>query len=200
MITLQGSNLLALDEPTNHLDVESIEALEDALGRFPGTVLLVSHDRALLRELSTRVWFLDRGKVVDYPGPFVDWEVKAANERRARTAARLEEERASRAQVKADQRKAADLRRKHAAPLRAARKRVEAAERSVTELEERVVGLEESLAHPDLYDGSEESAEEAGRLTTALKTSQDELEQAVEEWTAAQEAMEALGAGEDPQP
>jgi ATP-binding cassette subfamily F protein 3 len=80
LITLQGSNLLALDEPTNHLDVESIEALEDALESYSGTVLLVSHDRALLRELTTRVWAFRAGRLLDYPGPFVDWERKVEEE------------------------------------------------------------------------------------------------------------------------
>src|SRR5690606_34712016 len=58
MMVLSGANLLLFDEPTNHLDVESIEALEDAIEAFDGTVLLVSHDRALLRALTTRVWSL----------------------------------------------------------------------------------------------------------------------------------------------
>ncbi|MFN2462242.1 MAG: ATP-binding cassette domain-containing protein, partial [Candidatus Velthaea sp.] len=58
MMMLTGANLLVLDEPTNHLDVESIEALEDALDEYEGTVILVSHDRALLRALATKVWVL----------------------------------------------------------------------------------------------------------------------------------------------
>ena len=58
-ITLTRANLLVLDEPTNHLDVENIEVLEDALDEYEGTVLLVSHDRAFLREVATRVWWFD---------------------------------------------------------------------------------------------------------------------------------------------
>ena len=60
MIMLTRANLLMLDEPTNHLDVESIEALEDAIEAYEGTVILVSHDRALLRALATRVWVAPR--------------------------------------------------------------------------------------------------------------------------------------------
>jgi ATP-binding cassette, subfamily F, member 3 len=74
VIVLQRANMLVLDEPTNHLDVESIEAIEDAIEEYEGTVLLVSHDRALLRELATRVWAFDGDRLVDFGGTFVDWE------------------------------------------------------------------------------------------------------------------------------
>ena len=74
LIVLQRANLLILDEPTNHLDVESIEAIEDAVEEYEGTVLLVSHDRALLRELATRVWAIEGDKIADFGGTFVEWE------------------------------------------------------------------------------------------------------------------------------
>ena len=74
LITLTGANLLVLDEPTNHLDVENIEVLEDALDEYEGTVLLVSHDRAFLREVATRVWWFDGTRLVDFDGPFTEWE------------------------------------------------------------------------------------------------------------------------------
>jgi len=74
LITLSGANLLVLDEPTNHLDVENIEVLEDALDEYEGTVLLVSHDRAFLREVATRVWWFDGTRLVDFDGPFTEWE------------------------------------------------------------------------------------------------------------------------------
>jgi len=55
-LILEGANFLLLDEPTNHLDIPSQEALEEALGRFEGTILLVSHDRYLIEALATQVW------------------------------------------------------------------------------------------------------------------------------------------------
>ena len=88
---LEHANLLVFDEPTNHLDVESIEALEDALADYDGTVLLVSHDRALLDTLTTRIWSIEDGQLRDYPGGFADWEEDAAargRERAARTGRR----------------------------------------------------------------------------------------------------------------
>jgi ATP-binding cassette subfamily F protein 3 len=74
LMTLAKANLLILDEPTNHLDVENIEALEDALDDYDGSVLLVSHDRAFLREVATRVWAFHGARLTDFDGPFVEWE------------------------------------------------------------------------------------------------------------------------------
>jgi energy-coupling factor transporter ATP-binding protein EcfA2 len=66
MMMLEGANLLVFDEPTNHLDVESIEALKTRSRCLKGTVLIVSHDRALLRALTTRVWALENGRIEDF--------------------------------------------------------------------------------------------------------------------------------------
>src|SRR4029453_5943183 len=66
LMTLSRANLLILAEPTNHLDVENIEALEDALEEYEGSVLLVSHDRAFLREVATRVWWFDGPHLRDF--------------------------------------------------------------------------------------------------------------------------------------
>ena len=74
LMTLARANLLVLDEPTYHLDVANIEVLEDALDEYEETVLLVSHDRAFLREVATRVWAFDGARLVDFDGPFVEWE------------------------------------------------------------------------------------------------------------------------------
>ncbi|WP_291157023.1 ABC-F family ATP-binding cassette domain-containing protein [Gemmatimonas sp. UBA7669] len=83
LMTLSGANLLVLDEPTNHLDVENIEVLEDALEEYEGTVLIVSHDRAFLREVATRVWWFDGPKLKDFDGPFADWEETVERKRLA---------------------------------------------------------------------------------------------------------------------
>jgi ATP-binding cassette subfamily F protein uup len=63
-------NVLLLDEPTNHLDVTAIEALEESLLTFPGALLFVTHDRAFLRRLATRILELDRGRLTSWPGDY----------------------------------------------------------------------------------------------------------------------------------
>ena len=72
IVVASGANFLVLDEPTNHLDLESREALEVALERFPGTVLLVSHDRALLDAVAERTLALEDGTIRSYPGGWAD--------------------------------------------------------------------------------------------------------------------------------
>src|SRR5213082_2107097 len=74
ILMLSGANLLILDEPTNHLDVESIEALEDALEGYDGAVILVSHDRELLRGLTERLWVLHERHITEFQGGFAEWE------------------------------------------------------------------------------------------------------------------------------
>jgi ATP-binding cassette subfamily F protein 3 len=73
LVVASGANLLMLDEPTNHLDLESREALEAALEAFPGTVLLVTHDRALLDAVSGRVLAIESGRLVPYAGGWAEY-------------------------------------------------------------------------------------------------------------------------------
>lgn len=61
------AGLLVLDEPTNHLELELLEALERALIEYPGTLLFVSHDRALVQKVATRFWGIEEGRLVEYP-------------------------------------------------------------------------------------------------------------------------------------
>ena len=74
MIVWQRPNLLLLDEPTNHLDLATREALSVALNEFEGTVLLVSHDRALLRAVCDEFWLVTGGGVQDFDGDLEDYQ------------------------------------------------------------------------------------------------------------------------------
>jgi len=77
-ITLQKPNVLVFDEPTNHLDLESINALNVALQKYEGTVLLVTHDQDLMEEVGTRVWHFSAGRLDDFKGPYEEFEASTA--------------------------------------------------------------------------------------------------------------------------
>jgi ATPase subunit of ABC transporter with duplicated ATPase domains len=70
---LQKPNLLILDEPTNHLDLESINALNIALQKYEGTVLLVTHDHDVVDEVATRIWHFEHGQIDDFKGPYAEY-------------------------------------------------------------------------------------------------------------------------------
>jgi ATP-binding cassette subfamily F protein 3 len=156
-----SSNLLVLDEPTNHLDVESREALEDALARYQGSLLLISHDRALLEAVGTRTFAFEEGGLRDYPGGWAEY----------RTAHQQSED--APAPKPADATRGPEARRRRAkareavAGAKRLEREIEAAEGALRE-------LEEELADPALWaDGrrAEQSSrrhEEAKRRVEAL--------------------------------
>src|SRR5271154_1263094 len=72
-LMLQKPNFLLLDEPTNHLDLESINALNIALQKYDGTVLLVTHDHDLVDEVATRIWHFDNREIEDFKGPYAEF-------------------------------------------------------------------------------------------------------------------------------
>jgi len=192
LMTLRHANLLVLDEPTNHLDVESIEAVEDAIEAYEGTVILVSHDRAFLRELSTRVWAFDGGRIEDYGGPFVEWELHAAERRKLRDSARQRDEQAARTAVRSESRKQAAGKKEEEGAQRATRREAAAREQEVHRLEARIAELTAALADPALYDGAATGARKAGQLDRELKEARRALDDALSRWTAAVEALDAL--------
>jgi len=77
-LMLQKPNILIFDEPTNHLDLESINALNIALQKYEGTVLLVTHDHDLIEEVGTRIWHFDNGTIEDFKGPYEEYVAATA--------------------------------------------------------------------------------------------------------------------------
>ncbi len=189
MMVLERANLLVFDEPTNHLDVESIEALEDAIGAFEGTVLLVSHDRALLESLVERVWVLHEGRVTDWPGSFAEWEERSREREHAAAVAAAEDEASRRVRERQRVRRDAERERSASGARRDARVRVEQAERAVAGAERTVEELRRRLEDPALY-ATAEGGREAAALGTALEAARRDLEAAFAEWEAAVEALE----------
>ena len=188
LMTLAHANLLILDEPTNHLDVESIEALEDALEEYEGTVIMVSHDRAFLRELATRVWAFEGNRIETYDGPFAEWEVT----RVARTA-RDGEGRAARGErVPTQAARGLDQRRRSESELRTARRESESLEAEVHRLEARIAELEKGLADPGRYGGGAESNKKAAADAKEVDALRAEAELLMARWMESVERVSRL--------
>ena len=189
MIVLSRANLLILDEPTNHLDVESIEALEDALQEYDGTILLVSHDRELLRVLVDRLWVLHDRRITDFPGGFDEWEVASSERAHAASVAAAEEEALRRVHEKQKTKRREDSRDQRRSEQRDARQKAEKAERRVGELEARIGELTAVLGDPELYT-TEDGKRRAVKAGTELDALKRKLDVALDEWAKATEAAE----------
>ena len=148
LIAWQRPNLLLLDEPTNHLDMETREALTMALSSYEGALLLVSHDRHLLRATCDQLWLVHDGRVAPFDGDLDDYAALVLASRRDRsesdTGADAQSRRAQRQQEAAARQRLADSRR----PLQSKLKRLEDELARVShELRE----LDARLADPDFY-------------------------------------------------
>jgi ATP-binding cassette, subfamily F, member 3 len=158
LLVASGANFLLLDEPTNHLDVESREALEAALEAFPGTVLLVSHDRALLDAVPDRIVAFEEGALRSYDGGWADLE----RERNNKTAPPVEREPARREKPAGPR------------PEKRSPSKLELLELEITGVEARIAELERTLAD-DWTNMDALSAHRAAR---------DELVTLLERWEA----------------
>ncbi|WP_374352744.1 ABC-F family ATP-binding cassette domain-containing protein [Limnohabitans sp.] len=192
MIVWQKPNLLLLDEPTNHLDLATREALAMALNEFEGTVMLVSHDRALLRSVCDEFWLVGRGKVEPFDGDLDDYQRYLLEEsRRLRELTRAQAQSAAPADVAprlsgAEQRKLEAARRQQqAAQTRPLKKELEKIEQRMAAIEPEKTGLEARLSTPL----SPADIAEAGRRLKALG---EELEQLEERWLELSEQLQAL--------
>ena len=191
MMMLSGANLLLFDEPTNHLDVESIEALEDAIEGYDGTVILVSHDRALLRNLTTRVWVLHDARITDFPGGFDEWETASAERAHAAAVAASEEESLRRVHERKQTRRSDDGRKQQQSARRTAERALADAEATVTRCEAKVAAIRARLEDPELY-ATPEGAAQAHTLGGELETARMELEGALQRWEVATGMLEKV--------
>jgi ATP-binding cassette, subfamily F, member 3 len=165
-----GANLLVLDEPTNHLDLESREALEAALYAFPGTMLLVSHDRALLDAVAERTLAIEGDELHAYDGGWAEM-LRRREERAARELAPPIERKA--AERKPAERKAVAKKVKPAKPARPKRpNELERLESEIAAREAEVRDLEAKLA---------EDWSDVNTLA-AHKASRDALQSLLERW------------------
>jgi ATP-binding cassette subfamily F protein 3 len=158
-----GSNVLILDEPTNHLDLESREALEDALREFPGTVLLVSHDRALLDAVGARTIAVEDGTLRSYAGGWAEY-VRAREERRAAQEAKPDRRKAPRKPAPKPKARA-----NGGEPSKNQKKRIAALEREIDRAEAALRALEDELADPTAWASPSSTARSTARHADAKR-------------------------------
>ncbi|PTT75983.1 ABC transporter, partial [Pelomonas sp. HMWF004] len=197
----QRPNLLLLDEPTNHLDLNTREALSMALNEFEGTVMLVSHDRALLREVCDEFWLVADGVVKPFDGDLDDYQrwLLDQSKEAARAAKKQSASSPAPAPAKAaaaptpapapreDRKASVQARAKVAEQTRPLRKEMEAIDKRLHALATERAEIEAQLA-----DGAAASA--IAEMGKRLKAISDQLEADEARWLVLGEQIEAMGA------
>ena len=186
LLIYQKPNLLLLDEPTNHLDLEMRHALSMALQEYAGAMILVSHDRHLLRSVTDQFLLVDEGKVTPFNDDldaYRDWLLKPKIESVDNTAGNDE----SKAFNKKAQRQQQAEQRKLLNPLK---KEVTALEKKMAGIEHEIELIEVDLASPEMYEAQNRiQMEEVSRRRGELANSLHEIE---EQWLLKSEALETL--------
>ena len=204
MIVWQRPNLLLLDEPTNHLDLATREALSMALNEFEGTVMLVSHDRALLRAVCDEFWLVGRGEIKPFDGDLDDYQRYLLEEsKRLREEAKMEEAQSVSEVAKptvsiavepekkpvvqtSEQRKLESAKRQEInARTKPLKKQIEQAEKSMAQLQTEKTQLESKLLDPV-------SPQEIADIGKKLKVINDELTALEEKWLGWTSEIEAI--------
>ncbi len=184
LVVAQRPNLLLLDEPTNHLDIDTREALAEALQDFAGAVVIVAHDRALLRSCCDAFHLVQDGRVREYDGDLDDYArlVLARDANAAPDGGRAANSRRSERRERADQRA-------RLAPLRKELLRLEA---RMTALGDERAALERELLDPATYAGNDKAR--ITDLTARRGRLAAELETVEEAWLEAQQSIDAAEA------
>ncbi len=194
LVVWQKPNLLLLDEPSNHLDVETREALATALAEFEGSVLMVSHDRHLLRTTVDSFWIVADGTVAEFDGDLEDYQQWLAN----RQQQQKREERDERSQQQSDnsinrkeqKRFEAEERQRKAALRKPLEKRLAIVEAQVEKNQTRIAEIDGFIADESFY--SDERRDERVKLLEEHGTLTRETQSLEEEWITLLEQIEEI--------
>jgi ATP-binding cassette subfamily F protein 3 len=189
MLAWQRPNVLVLDEPTNHLDLEARRALELALLAFSGAVVLVSHDRHLLRSTAELLLRVGDGRVSPYAGDLENYE-RDILRGEASPLPRASDTSGEPSGDRREQRRAAAQARRQRRPLEQELKRID---RAMAGTETSLAELDAQLADPELYEAS--GSEQLSELLLRQGRLRKELTQLEENWLALQEQLEGASAG-----
>lgn len=178
------SNFLVLDEPTNDLDMDTIDLLQEVLGEYEGTALIVSHDRDFLDRVATSVIYMPGdGSVMEYPGSYSELEQKLA------AGGKMSKAPEKKDNPKDKERPAAPIQKKSARLSYNQQRLLEVLPQKAAELEEEIRQIEDSLGNGDLYNSDRN---EFDRLTQTLQEKKQELEEAENQWLEIQMIKDEL--------
>ncbi|MCL6742867.1 ABC transporter ATP-binding protein [Kosakonia sp. R1.Fl] len=192
LIVWQRPNLLLLDEPTNHLDLDMRQALTEALIEFEGALVVVSHDRHLIRSTTDDLYLVHDGKVEPFEGDLEDYQQWLSDvQKQESQPADTVKESANSAQARKDQKRREAELRTQTQPLR---KEIARLEKEMEKLNAQLAQVEEKLGDSGLYDQSRKA-----ELTTCLQqqaAAKSGLEACEMAWLEAHEQLEAMLQGE----
>jgi len=175
---ISRANFLMLDEPTNHLDMHSVDLLVEALDRYEGSMILVSHDRYFISKTANKIWSIENGQIVEFKGGYEEWVAwnermaKQAQQAKAISPAKTEKKEtpAPAKQSTPPPAKAAPIDKDKQKEQRRLEKRFSELEQLVTDLQAQSKQSEARLADPDIYtDHSRFQAEEKNYQEIAKK-------------------------------
>jgi ATP-binding cassette subfamily F protein 3 len=202
LIVWQRPNLLLLDEPTNHLDLETREALTMALAQFEGTLVLVSHDRHLLRATTDQFLIVAEGRLQPFDGDLDDYkawlfQTKLGKGAEALPAAKDSKPSAAATPVpvadrKEQKRLGAEERQRLAALKKPIENRIKRLEEQMAKLNAKKAVIDARLLEPSIYDAG--NKEELKNLVADQAFCSRDLEQLESEWLELQEQLEGLAA------
>ena len=174
------ANFLMLDEPTNHLDIHSVDLLVEALNKYEGTIILVSHDRYFISRIANKIWEIEDHKILEFKGSYAEWE----DWKERREKAKLAEKKDLKAEIKVE--KLVEVK-KNPKPVDNSavkeadkiKKQFNLLEGKIAELNKKKIALEAELGNPDIYSNNNKfvQTETAYKnLTAELVTANKEYE------------------------
>jgi ATP-binding cassette subfamily F protein 3 len=181
------ANFLMLDEPTNHLDIHSVELLIEALNKYEGSIVLVSHDRYFVSKIANKIWEIEDHKIVEFKGSYAEWEdwkARREADRKQQLAAETKQQKSETKQPKVDAKPAPEARQQPVdkelkKEYQKQKNQFQQLEQKIASFNKRKTELEASMASPEIYnnkDKFQQNENEYKTITTNLQQLNKEYE------------------------